>query len=134
VSGTAREELPVFAAARYGGRAARVVAIVAGVVFVAFGLGKFAAYSDELRSFRDYGLPWPGFFVVAIGLVETIGGALLLAGRYLRLAALVLAGDMVGAIAIAGIGSGNVVPSLTLAPALLVAMAYLVATAPRQPL
>jgi len=63
-----------------------------------------------------------------------VGGALLVAGRWLRLAALALAGDMVGAIVVAGIGSGNVVPSLTLAPVLLVAMIYLIAVAPRQPL
>lgn len=122
----------MLSAARYGGQPARVVAIAAGVVFVVFGLGKFVAYSEELRSFRDYGLFWPGFFVIAIGLVETVGGALLIAGRYLRLAALALAGDMVGAILIAGVGSGNVVPSLTLAPVLLAATGYLVAVAPRE--
>lgn len=132
--GPAREELPALAAERYGGRPARAVAIVAGIVFVVFGLGKFVDHAEELRSFREYGLPWPELFVIAVGLVEVVGGALLVAGRWLRLAALALAGDMVGAIVVAGIGSGNVVPSLTLAPVLLVAMIYLIAVAPRQPL
>jgi len=132
--GPAREEPPAFAAERYGGRTARMVAIVAGIVFVVFGLGKFVNHAEEVHSFRDYGLPWPGVSVIVIGLVEVVGGALLVAGRWVRLAALALAGDMVGAIAVAGIGTGEVVPSLTLAPALLVAMIYLIAAAPRQSL
>jgi putative oxidoreductase len=57
--------------------------------------------------------------------IEIAGGLLLLVGLGTRLAALVLAGDMVGAIVASGIGEGEAI-SLTLAPALLVAMAYLV--------
>jgi putative oxidoreductase len=82
-----------------------------------------------LNSFEDYGLPSPDAFVYAIGVIEVVGGLLLLIGLATRLAALVLAGDMVGAIVASGIGEGEAI-SLTLAPALLVAMAYLLWVGP----
>lgn len=99
-------------------------------MFVIFGAGKFAAYASELRSFRGYGLPAPGSFVHAIGVLELTGGVMLAAGALMRFAALLLAGDMVGAIAVAGIGQGEVVPSLTLAPVLLGALLFLLLVGP----
>ena len=99
----------------------------AGVIYVAFGSGKFASHRSEVESFRDYGLPSPDAFVYGIGVLEIGAGVLLLAGLLTRLAALVLAGDMVGAIAASGIGRGEAI-SLTLAPALLVAMLFLIRT------
>jgi putative oxidoreductase len=56
-----------------------------------------------------------------IGVLELVGGVLLLAGVRIRVAAVVLAGDMVGAIVTSGILQGESI-SLTLAPAMLVAM------------
>jgi putative oxidoreductase len=102
----------------------------AAIVFVAFGVGKFTAHGSELRSFRLYGLPSPDAWVYAIGVLETAGGALLAAGALTRLAALMLAGDMAGAIIVAGIRHGEVVPSLTLAPVVLVAMMFLLVVGP----
>ncbi len=102
----------------------RIVRISAGVIFVIFGLGKFFNHATEVDSFRTYGLPWPAAFVTAIGIVEIVGGAFLLANRLVRPAALVLAGDMVGAIVVSGLAQGEVI-SLTLAPLLLAGMAYL---------
>jgi putative oxidoreductase len=101
-----------------------VLRLAAGVVFVVFGVGKFTNHEAELDSFEDYELPSPDAFVYAIGVIEVVGGLLLLIGLATRLAALVLAGDMVGAIIASGIGEGEAI-SLTLAPALLLAMAYL---------
>jgi putative oxidoreductase len=95
--------------------------LASGGVFVAFGLGKFVNHASELASFQTYGLPAPELFVLAIGVVEVVGGVLLIAGVYTSLAALVLAGDMVGAIIVSGIAKGEIV-SLTLAPAELAAM------------
>ena len=103
-----------------------VTRLIAGAVFVLFGLGKFVAYDSELVSFHHYGLPLPEAMVIVIGVVELAGGALLLAGRHVRPAAFLLAGDMVGAILVAGLGQGEVFPSLTLAPALLVAMVVVI--------
>jgi len=98
----------------------------AAIVFIIFGAGKFVDHATEVASFRLYGLPAPDAFVYAVGVVELAGGLLLASGRLVRPTALVLAGDMVGAIIVSGIGRGEDV-SLTLAPALLVAMIFLIA-------
>jgi uncharacterized membrane protein YphA (DoxX/SURF4 family) len=104
---------------------ARPVRLTAGLIFVAAGIAKFAFNAGEVRAFDRYGLPAPHAFVVLIGIVETLGGALLIAGVLTRPTAVVLAAVMVGAIALSGIGQGEVLPSLTLAPVLLAAMLFL---------
>jgi uncharacterized membrane protein YphA (DoxX/SURF4 family) len=100
------------------------VGLISGGVFVVFGAGKFVNHSSELASFRTYGLPAPEVFVIVIGVIELVGGALLIANRFVRPAALVLAADMVGAIGVSGIAKGELI-SLTLAPVLLLAMVAL---------
>jgi putative oxidoreductase len=105
-----------------------VLRLLSGGVFVAFGSGKFVNHASELDSFRSYGLPAPEVFVVVIGVIE-FGGLLIMAGVLTRPAALVLAGDMVGAIVVSGFAKGELV-SLTLAPALLVAMVLLLWNGP----
>ena len=106
--------------------------IAAGVVFLVFGIGKFSAHESEVESFDKYGLPSPDAFVYAIGVLEIAGGALLALGLLTRLVALVMAGDMVAAIALSGIKEGEVI-SLTLAPALLVIMVVLMWAGPGRP-
>jgi putative oxidoreductase len=101
-----------------------VLRLLSGGVFVVFGIGKFVNHGSELASFKTYGLPAPEAFVVIIGLIELAGGLLLITGVSTRPAALVLAGDMVGAIVVSGIANGELI-SLTLAPAELVAMLVL---------
>jgi putative oxidoreductase len=103
--------------------------VAAGGIFVAFGLGKFINHGSELASFKAYGLPAPELFVVVIGVIEVVGGVALIAGRFTRLAALALAGDMVGAIIFSGLGHWEVI-SLSLAPAQLAAMLLLMRTGP----
>lgn len=103
-----------------------IVRWAAGAVFVVFGIGKFVAHPDEVASFERYGLPFPDAFVYLVGVLEIGGGLLLIAGLAVRLVALALAGNMAGAIVVSGIGEGEVLPSLTLAPLLLAAMLYLV--------
>jgi putative oxidoreductase len=99
--------------------------IASGAIFVIFGVDKFTAHGSEASSFAKYGLPHPGTFAYVIGAVELIFGLLLLAGLGTRLAALVLAGDMVGVISTAGRVEGGAL-NLGLAPALLVVMLLLV--------
>ena len=111
--------------ARSRGEVLRVVRLLSGGVFVVFGLGKFINHGSELASFKSYGLPAPEVFVVAIGVIELVGGVLLMAGRLARPVAVVLAADMVGAIAVSGIAKGELI-SLTVAPALLIVMIALV--------
>jgi uncharacterized membrane protein YphA (DoxX/SURF4 family) len=108
---------------------AAVVRWTSAIVFLAFGAGKFVNHASELASFRRYALPAPGVFVYLIGVLEISGGLLLASGRLVRLAALALAGDMVGAIVVSGIARGEDI-SLTLAPLLLVAMIFLVSVGP----
>jgi uncharacterized membrane protein YphA (DoxX/SURF4 family) len=112
-------------------RAIGLARVAAAAVFVVFGIGKFTAHESELASFKTYGLPWPEAFVYLIGVVEIVGGLMLLSGMPLavRLAALALAGDMVGAIVVSGIKEGELI-SLTLAPALLVTMLVLLRAGP----
>ncbi len=93
-------------------------------MFLIFGLGKFLNHPSELASFRQYGLPLPGALAYAIGVLEIVGGLLLASGSLIRWAAVALAIDMVGAILVSGIGQGEVI-SLSLAPALLAAMTFL---------
>ncbi len=111
-------------------RWAPLVRWVGGTVFVLFGIGKFTNHRHEVESFESYALPAPDVFVYLIGSLEIIGGALLIAGLLTRLAALALAGNMTGAIVVSGIGEGEVLPSLTLAPLLLAAMLFLLWTGP----
>ncbi len=101
----------------------------AAIVFVVFGASKFVDHASELASFRHYGLPAPGAFAYAIGVLEIAGGVFLASGVLVRAAALALAVDMTGAILVSGIGDGELL-SLTLAPALLLAMVALLRASP----
>lgn len=101
------------------------VALVAGVIFVIAGLVKFVFHHWELHAFRSFGLPWPSALEIFAGVVEIAGGLLLIVHRWVVPAAVLLAATMIVAIASSGIGHGDVIPSLTLAPALLLAMLFL---------
>jgi putative oxidoreductase len=103
----------------------RRVRLLAGVVFAAAGTPKFFAHGWEAGHFRTYGVPLPDAFVYLIGVIEIIGGLALVAGVAVRSFALLLGAVMIGAIVTSGIGQGEWIPSLTLAPALLVASVYL---------
>lgn len=113
--------------ARIDPRILLAIRLIAGAVFVVFGIGKGVAYDAEVDAFRGYGLPSAGVAVVLVGAVELVGGLLLLAGRWVRPAAAVLAANMAGAFLVAGVVRGELVPSLTLAPLLLAGMVVLVA-------
>jgi putative oxidoreductase len=113
-----------------GGRAAWAVAalrVAAGAVFVAFSFGKFVHHGAESAAFDRYGIPFPDAATALVGALELGGGLMLIAGLGTRLAALALAGDMIGAIATAGRIEGGPV-HLGLAPALLAAMLVLLST------
>jgi putative oxidoreductase len=115
--------------ARPAGWALTAIRGASAAVFVAFGAAKFIDHASETSSFESYGLPSPGLFADVIGVLELAGGVLLLAGVATRLIALLLAGDMIGAIVVSGVLRGETV-SVTLAPALLVAMAAVAVLGP----
>ncbi len=106
-------------------RNATRVAIVTGVIFIFAGLVKFAFHGWELHAFREFGLPWAAGVEILAGVLETVGGALLALRLLIAPVALILALTMLVAIGASGIGHGDVIPSLTLAPALLVATVFL---------
>jgi putative oxidoreductase len=106
-------------------RVATVLRIAAGAVFIGFGPGKFIRHTAETNAFHRYGLPRPSEFAYLIGSIELVCGLLLVLGLLVRPAALVLAGDMIGAIATGGRVDGGPV-HLVLAPGLLVALLLLV--------
>lgn len=100
--------------------------LVPAGVFSVFGADEFVNHARDVRSFALYGLPHPSAFSYAIGSLEIVGALALLSGIALLPAAVVLAGDMVGAVVVSGIALGELV-SLTLAPAMLIAMLTLIA-------
>ena len=101
-----------------------VVRVVTGLFFVSTSLGKFFDYSKEVDDFRGFEVPWPEVAVPVVGVVELVGGVLLVVGLLTRPAALVLALNMVGALATAGRVEGGSF-HLVYGPILLVAMVFL---------
>lgn len=110
----------------------RGLRLLTGLVFAAAGSPKFFAHGWEAGHFRTYGLPAPDAFVYLIGAIEILGGLALLGNLAVRPVSLLLGAVMIGAIVTSGIGQGEWIPSLTLAPALLIASAYLAWTTPGQ--
>jgi uncharacterized membrane protein YphA (DoxX/SURF4 family) len=108
------------------GRVTTWVAVLTGVTFVVGGLVKFVFHHWELHAFRSFGLPWPSALEIFAGVLETVGGILLARRRAVVPVASLLGVTMVVAIVSSGIGHGDVIPSLTLAPALLLATLFLV--------
>jgi len=87
------------------GPAAYVVALiraVVGLLFVSISTGKFFNHAQEAVDFDRYGVPVPDFSVYAVGVIELVGGLLLVIGLLTRPAAGALALTLVGAIATAG--------------------------------
>ena len=58
-------------------------------------------------------------------MIEILGGLALIADRAVRPVSVLLGAVMIGAIVTSGIGQGEWIPSLTVAPALLIATVYL---------
>ena len=106
-------------------RAARRTAIVVGAVFVVASLPKFLAFSWEREQFVRFELPYPTVWVLAAGVFELAGGIALLRRQGIAPALALLIPTMLVAIVASGVLQGDVVPSLTVAPLLLGAMAFL---------
>jgi len=102
-----------------------VVRVVTGALFVSFSLGKFVDHARESADFDHYGIPVPEVATSLVGTLELLGGILLIVGLCTRPAALLLALNLVGAIATAGRVDGGTF-HLGVGPAMLVAMLFLV--------
>jgi putative oxidoreductase len=103
---------------------AAAVRVVAGVALVVIGSGKFVDHMQEAVDFRGYGIPLPDLAVWVSGTVEVVGGALLVLGLATRLAAALVAVNLVVAISTAGVMEGGTF-HLGVGPALLLAMVFL---------
>jgi putative oxidoreductase len=117
---------------RYRGTPAYIttaIRIVTGALFVSFSTGKFVDHMKESIDFENYGVPVPDAAVYVVGILELTCGLLLVVGLFTRPAALLLAANMVGAIATAGVMEGGSF-HLGVAPAMLVAMLFLVWAGP----
>jgi putative oxidoreductase len=88
-------------AARLGWLPPLLARVVLGVVFLRTGWGKLHSLDTVAQFFASLGIPAPGLHAAVVAVVETAGGALLLAGLGARLAALPLAATMVVATATA---------------------------------
>ena len=105
---------------RVSGRLRRVTAVVriaAGVVFVLFGVVKFIVPEYELAEFVRFGFPNVVAIVYLVGLLEIVGGLMLVVGLLTRLAAAALALNMAGAVLTAGIYGRRADPSRSCAGA-----------------
>lgn len=100
--------------------------ILVGVTFVLSSNAKFLDHAKDVADFRHWGLTTATSAVVyVIGTVELLAGGVLASGRATRIAAIVLAGDMTGAILTAGLIDGGfhlIVPPLLGGSCLLLAM------------
>ncbi|MDQ1430139.1 MAG: putative oxidoreductase, partial [Actinomycetota bacterium] len=101
-----------------------VVRVATGVLFITFSLGKFVDHAQESADFDHYGIPVPEVATYLVGTLELGCGALLVVGLFTRPAALLLALNLLGAIATAGRVDGGTF-HLGVAPAMLLAMLYL---------
>jgi uncharacterized membrane protein YphA (DoxX/SURF4 family) len=110
----------------------RRVAIVVGVIFLIACLPKFLAYGWERDAFVRFDLPAPGFLVLLAGVLGLVGGALLVLNRLVLPTCVVLSAVMLVAFVAGGLRAGDEIPSLTLAPALIVAMGWIVVGAARR--
>ena len=84
--------------------------VIPGAVFMVTGIGKFVTFQSEVAAFRSFGIPAPEVMVVLAGLLEAIGGLLLILGLAIGTAGRVVGGPF----------------HLGVAPALLVLMLVLV--------
>jgi putative oxidoreductase len=80
-----------------------IVRLALAAVYIPTGLGKFVNHDAYVERFERWGFgAAAGEVALLVGAVEVIAGLMLLLGVAPRLAAAVLAGDMIGALATAG--------------------------------
>ncbi|GGL08538.1 DoxX family protein [Deinococcus radiotolerans] len=82
--------------------------VTIGLIFIAHGYQKLAIYTlpGTTGAFTQMGVPLPALMAPLIALSELIGGAALAAGLFTRVAAALLATDMVGALILVHLKAG----------------------------
>jgi putative oxidoreductase len=85
---------------------ALVLRLVVGITFVAHGLDKLGDLSGAEQFFASLDIPAPGLMAPFVGVTETVGGVLLIAGLATPLVCTALAIDMLVALLTAHVGHG----------------------------
>lgn len=80
--------------------------IVVGLVFVLAGWGKVTGMEGTQEAFANMGIPLASVTAWLVGLIELIGGAMVLVGYKVRIPAALLALIMVGAIVFVKLSQG----------------------------
>jgi putative oxidoreductase len=90
-----------------------VLRVIVGLIFVAHGAQKFFVYglAGTTGAFTQMGIPAPALSAALVATIELIGGGALVVGFFTRIAAILLAADMLGAIALVHLRSGFFLPS-----------------------
>lgn len=80
-----------------------IIRIVLAAVYIPIGMGKFVNHDAYVERFERWGFgAAAGEVAILVGIVEVVGGILLLLGIVPRLVALGMIGNMIGALATAG--------------------------------
>ncbi len=82
------------------------IRVIVGIAFMAHGYLKLIAIPDTQGFFGNIGLPPE--LAMLIGLLEFVGGLVLLLGVLTRISSILLIGDMIGAIMVVKISKGFV--------------------------
>lgn len=84
-----------------------ILRVVVGAAFLLHGLEKQPlAVEPTVQMFMMWGMPAPHLTALLAILIEAVGGALLIAGKYVRPAAIVLAAEMVVAMLVVHLHAG----------------------------
>ena len=104
-----------------------LIRVGTGVFLLGAGVGKLADHAKEVADFKDFGVPLPDLAVYASGVVEVVCGVLLVIGLLTRIAAALLAANLIGALLSAGVNVGGTF-HLVVGPTILLLMLVLVWT------
>jgi putative oxidoreductase len=105
---------------------AGVLRVALGALFTfGFAIDKFSDHASNVRDFRKWDVPAASVSVYVAGLIELVFGLMLVFGVLTRLAAVVLAGEMVVAILTAGRSEGFGFHT-TVPPLFIIGLLYLI--------